>query len=622
MRVLVEFLLIAAIVEATALASYTWRRRPMAGATPLFVMLAASGFWSMIYWLALEHTDLQGKIIWTSIGYIGILMIYPATAMLVLQYIHKGYWLSRPRVYILAIEPIITLALIWTNSFHHLFWSSIQLESAGPFTTLTLQYGPAFWAHEIFANVLLVLAAAALIFQIFHTNHIYRDQIISIFVSAMIPWIVNLLFIFGFSPIKNINLSFISFAITSPLLAWGLFRHRFPNLVPVAYDAIIESMQDGILVLDQVNRVVALNPSAETITSKSVSEVIGMPSDSSFTGWPALIEFIESGEGARTDVLLKESENPRYFEFNAASLFDQAGHKSGRFIVIRDITRSKKSEASQKRRAEEAETLRLATATVGASLHQDVSIERMLEQLGRMVPYDSAAVQLMRDDYLEIVGGRGLAEKSDLVGTRFPIPGNNPNTIVIQTRQPYILDDTTEKNFTYLGESTHHIRSWLGVPLIVHDNIIGMFSVSSETSHYFTQDHARLVSTFADQVAIAIENARLYQEARQAAERRAILHQASQEVVIASLDPERIYTTIHQAAAKLMPSEAFAISLMNETTHMIDAVYLVDHKGRAPAVSIPAHRGLSGHVINTGKSLYIEDMLDKLDTYRFDPLWR
>jgi diguanylate cyclase (GGDEF)-like protein len=53
---------------------------------------------------------------------------------------------------------------------------------------------------------------------------------------------------------------------------------------------------------------------------------------------------------------------------------------------------------------------------------------------------------------------------------------------------------------------------------------------------------------------------------------------------------------------------------MNETTHMIDAVYLVDHKGRAPSVSIPAHRGLSGHVINTGKSLYIEDMLEKLDT--------
>jgi diguanylate cyclase (GGDEF)-like protein len=265
------------------------------------------------------------------------------------------------------------------------------------------------------------------------------------------------------------------------------------------------------------------------------------------------------------------------------------------------------------RRAEEAETLRLATASIVSTLHQDEAIERILEQLARVVAYDSAAVHLLREGYLEIVGGRGWVDKSKIVGTRFPIPGNNPNTIVIETRRPYILAETIGSNLTVLDEHHARIRSWLGVPLIVHERIIGMFAVDSETPNYFTEDHARLVSAFADQVAIAIENARLYQEAREAAERRAILHQASQEVVVASLDPERIYTTIHEAAARLMPSEAFAISLMNETTHMIDAVYLVDHMGRTPAVSIPAHRGLSGHVINTGKSLYIEDMLEELD---------
>jgi diguanylate cyclase (GGDEF)-like protein/PAS domain S-box-containing protein len=781
MRILIELPLIIAVTITTALATYTWRRRSIAGAFPFFIMLVATCFWSLTTWLSLETIDLQGKILWTSISYIGILMIYPTAIILVLQYIHKIGWLSRPWIYGLAVEPVATLILIWTNPFHHLFWSSTQLDTVGPYLTLSVTYGPAFWIHAIYANLLLILVAILLINQLIHASQIYRGQFISIMAGSLIPWLVNLLFVFRITPLDTINLTPFVFAITSPFLSWGLFRYRFINLVPVAYDAIIGSMQEGIIVLDQVNRVVALNPTAETITGQPASTIIGLPSDQSFKSWPGLAEFIKSGAEIRTDVLLDERETSRFFDLNAASLSDSNGRKTGRFILIRDITHSKRSEASLKqraeelstlhatllditasrdldtlldtiteraihllgahggslymcdgmyrkvrcvvshnnprnstgavfdyeqgeagiiaqtglplnitdyriwperidypnqeksiiallgvpliwlgkvigvidvldvvdkrrftdddlelltmfanqaaiaienarlfedsqRRAEEAETLSLATSTVAATLQQDESIERILEQLARVVPYDSAAVQLLREGYLEIVGGRGWADKSKIVGTLFPIPGENPNTVVIETRRPYILEDTDGANMAYLGERSDRIRSWLGVPLIVHDRIIGMFAVDSETPNYFTQDHARLVSAFADQVAIAIENARLYQEARQAAERRAILHQASQEVVIAGLDPERIYTTIHQAAARLMATEAFAISIMNETTHMIDAVYLVDHKGRAPSVSIPAHRGLSGHVINTGKSLYIEDMLEKLDT--------
>jgi GAF domain-containing protein len=376
--------------------------------------------------------------------------------------------------------------------------------------------------------------------------------------------------------------------------------------------------------------------------------------------------------------------------------------------------------------------------------------------------------------YVEIVGGLGWPEGIDkIIGMRFEIPGDNPNTVVIQHRQPYVLGDAQSAYESFRG--TPHIVSWMGVPLIFRERVLGMISVDSSEPFYFTLDHARLVSAFADQVAIAIENARLYaaeqnrvrhldalratgadisaeleisrlletilrravaligatggelalhqqetntleivasfnmgkdfsgmqlemgegamgqvaetlqpqviedyskwegrskqykeipwksamvaplmvhgrlvgtigvvdstperrfasndlglltmfaqqaaiavenarlyQEAKMAAEGRSILHRVSQEVVTASIDPEKIYTAIHRAAAELMPVDAFTITLVAEETEEIEAVYLIDRGERSPMMRSPKDKGLSGRVISSGQSLYIDDFI-------------
>ncbi len=171
----------------------------------------------------------------------------------------------------------------------------------------------------------------------------------------------------------------------------------------------------------------------------------------------------------------------------------------------------------EQRRAQEAETLRQAGAIVAATLRQDEAIERILQQLERVVPYDSASVQLLGDGYLEIVGGRGWADPAAVVGIRFPIPGDNPNTVVIQQRKPYILGNAPTAHTAFHQDPHSHIRSFLGVPLIVGDQVIGMLSVDNTQPNYYTSEHARLVTAFADQVAIAIQNARLFSQVQRLA---------------------------------------------------------------------------------------------------------
>ena len=166
-----------------------------------------------------------------------------------------------------------------------------------------------------------------------------------------------------------------------------------------------------------------------------------------------------------------------------------------------------------RKRAEEAETLRKAGAAVAATLHSDEAIDRILEQLSLVVPYDSASVQLLRKNELEIVGGRGWEDPKEILGLRFPVPADNPNTVVLETGKPYILSDALQAHSSFRKEGPHgHIRSWLGVPLNVRDEIIGLLAIDSTELNYFTQGHLEMITIFADQVAIALENARLFEE--------------------------------------------------------------------------------------------------------------
>ena len=102
----------------------------------------------------------------------------------------------------------------------------------------------------------------------------------------------------------------------------------------------------------------------------------------------------------------------------------------------------------------------------------------------------------------------------------------------------------------------------------------------------------------------------LYQEAHAAAERRAILHRASQQIVGLGFEQEGVYKAIHDAAAQLMPVEAFVITYFDEATNMIQSSYLMDRNVREYSDAIPSDEGISGIILREGKTILINDFLN------------
>ncbi len=170
-------------------------------------------------------------------------------------------------------------------------------------------------------------------------------------------------------------------------------------------------------------------------------------------------------------------------------------------------------EQAQKRAAT-SETLREASAMVSETMETNQAIPRILEQLKRVVPYDSASIQLLHDNELEIVGGSGFSDHKAVVGMRFKIPGDNPNSVVMATGKPYLMGDVRDRYKQFLEPPNDHIRAWLGVPLLVQGRMIGLLSMDSSEPNDFTEEDTNLASIFASQVAQVLDNARVLEESQ------------------------------------------------------------------------------------------------------------
>lgn len=187
--------------------------------------------------------------------------------------------------------------------------------------------------------------------------------------------------------------------------------------------------------------------------------------------------------------------------------------------------------AAEARRRHEAETLHQAIAAVSSTLNLNEVLNAILHQLSRVIPYDSAAILLIQDEWVQIVAGRGFPDElmSELVGQQYSAREDLVRQIV-ESRRPICLHDAqTDPRFQNWGGVTH-IHGWIGSPLVVRGRVIGLLTIDNCQIGAYTPADAQLALVFAYQAATAIEHARLYQ-ATQVAQQKTELQATNLETL-------------------------------------------------------------------------------------------
>ncbi|MCB9105888.1 MAG: GAF domain-containing protein [Anaerolineales bacterium] len=162
----------------------------------------------------------------------------------------------------------------------------------------------------------------------------------------------------------------------------------------------------------------------------------------------------------------------------------------------------------------QAEMLREATSTLTSVLDLDQVLERILVHLERVIPYDSACIFLRDDQQLRIVAGRGRQVEQKQVVGRVQHSADNVLYRRIETfGRPVILPDARiDPDFSTWENGLTYIRGWMGVPLVAKNEVIGYVTLDSHRVNAYGPTDAELAQAFANQAAVAIENARLFEQ--------------------------------------------------------------------------------------------------------------
>ncbi len=218
--------------------------------------------------------------------------------------------------------------------------------------------------------------------------------------------------------------------------------------------------------------------------------------------------------------------------------------------------------AREKQRQQEAKTLRLAGNALVASLSLNDVLENIMSEMEKLIHFDSAGVMLLEGDYVRVVAGRGFPPDiyKTLIGQRFPsgeLFAVNPDNYYA----PIIIGDMrNESAFSFWGGTTY-IRSWIGAPLVARGKIIGFLTVDNRRINAYGEQQKQIMQAFANQAAIAIENARLF-EAEQKERKTAVILQKAATRLSESRD---LYTVLNQLLdflAELVPYDSANITLL------------------------------------------------------------
>ena len=267
------FFLSATLIFVAAL--YAFRRVNTRGGWNLIGVCMASTVWAISEGMLYFGLDIETNLLITKFQYFGIASLPPLTLLFCLSVFGFESWVNRITHLLLFLIAAIIVLLVWTNPLHKLFFTEYYLIHPGPFPMLGLKHGPMWWTVIMYHYSLIAVMSIILLRQMITSSGYYRSQAGVILLAVAFVWVINAVYVSGNSPVPNMDISPIAFILVAGAMAWGFFRYGLLDISPVAKAEIFRGLDDIIIVIDEKDRILDINPAAESIFKVKASHVTG-----------------------------------------------------------------------------------------------------------------------------------------------------------------------------------------------------------------------------------------------------------------------------------------------------------------------------------------------------------
>jgi PAS domain S-box-containing protein len=360
--------------------------------------------------------------------------------------------------------------------------------------------------------------------------------------------------------------------------------------------AALASAANAIVITDGHGRITWINPAFTQLTGYLPDEAIGQSPNILKSGqhddafYAQMWQTIMAGNVWRGELVNRRKDGSLYTEDQTITpVMDEQGQISQFIAIKQDMTRRKTMQEAECEQRVLAEALREAGLALSSTLDLDEVMDILLDQIGRVVPYDTVSL-------LRVVNGRAViarARGNDPFPKRFQEPENVVFVIeetpyllqLIQSRQAMIIPDT-EKYAGWLKIGVGgHIRSWMGAPIVIEGEIFAMLTLDKQEPDFYLPKHARVLSAFAVQASLMLHNARLFEETRQRARELDLLNRIIAATAVAENEAEMLqvgcvelarYFAAPQAVCAMLGEDLESVhivaeSLAGELPSLIDA---------------------------------------------------
>jgi len=331
--ILAVWVLGAVVVVALTVAVQAWRQRQRPAAKALVAAMVAEAWWAAGYAAELLAGP-ETTLFWATAQWMGSVWVPVAWFVFALEYTGNDRYVNAGSVAALSVVPTLSLILVWTNGAHGLVRRGVSTVPAGDLFVLQQTFGPGFWLTIGYGYALAAVGSGLFLILLARSPSLFGSQSIAVLVAAAAPAVGNVLYVTGALPWSWFDPTPVSFAVSG--LA-GIYAMRSERLfertsVPRALgrSAVVDGMDDGVVVVDSDGRVVDVNPAA--IRHLGVDDPTGREAASVVPGF--------DGEAAAGEVIVASRPGAAdcYLDVRASEIRDHHERPVGTAVVLRDVT--------------------------------------------------------------------------------------------------------------------------------------------------------------------------------------------------------------------------------------------------------------------------------------------
>jgi diguanylate cyclase (GGDEF)-like protein/PAS domain S-box-containing protein len=383
---------------------------------------------------------------------------------------------------------------------------------------------------------------------------------------------------------------------------------------------LVENQVEGVSIMEPDGDFIFCNPASETIFGVGHGELVGR-NIREFTD-PQQYLYIKKQSDARSQgkksiyeaQIIRANGEHRTISVMATPWIGKNGKLAGSFGIINDVTEIKQIEASELRARMLAEALRDTAAAINSSLDLDEVLDLVLANIGRVVPNDCTCILLLDGDMAQVVRAQGFQDVSSLdflTNNRLNWKQRKIFRSIYETGKPMVISVSDWSQHAATARLMRQFQSIAAAPMCSNGKMIGFLVAGSGRPGFYTDSHGCQLEAFTHQAALAIENARLFQEARKRANFLAMLNEITR-LALNMMDEAQTISAVAEKIANLFEADGAYITRWDEEQQWTTSVYGHGFASDyfASLSMKPNDRTLTAAVLGAGHAIAVENIHD------------